>query len=615
MKKIILLFLLAIQGTGLAAAPLLSEADYWRGFNERRKKFLATYDTMRAMNMNTIAARYRSGKNLAWADSGLISLMKNPSGDMFWMFPCIGTYLAGKDKMSPAAAAAVRQAWKTYAPTRGDTENHWAMYYATLFLATEQWPHLPGSEWFNGRSSEENRSESRGYLLAWAKLTTSKGQGEFDSPDYLAEYMVAAALLSGYAQDDLLKRLGTMLADYFMADFAVEHLQQQYGGGHSRIYEVNLMRFDRSTSSGFAWLYFGSGDPVNSGWCFYPILAGYKIPYMIYQIATDRSVNYEHRERKRVRHNIRYSSERNPAVYKYTYMTHDYVLGSLHGSLLQPIQQQTWCLRYLYGKPFSMIFGLHPYWSIQEIGTFFPEEVKTSMAGITSSKATYNSPDKWTGGSYYEYTFQHKNALLVLYDIPVGVTSNHIDGFFPANLQQRLPDPSGWILCQAENVYVGWYPLQPVEWSEEYELRNQVWNLATGSSKNDGNMTLRNFRLRSWPLQNGYVIYVGCKEENGSFENFCQAVKQSKPVAGLKPGHVSVEYRTPDGRLLQFTFPDQRKLDGQTVAYEQFRLFDGPFLQADVDSEKLLMTYGGKKRLYDFKNCTVQEIKNSRRMD
>jgi hypothetical protein len=79
---------------------------------------------------------------------------------MFWMFPCIGTYLAGKVKMSAEAAAAVRLAWKTYAPSRGDTENHWAMYYATLFLAAEQWPDLPGSEWYNGRSSEENRRES-----------------------------------------------------------------------------------------------------------------------------------------------------------------------------------------------------------------------------------------------------------------------------------------------------------------------------------------------------------------------------------------------------------------------------------------------------------------------
>nr|HPI74919.1 hypothetical protein [bacterium] len=395
-------------------APLQSESVYRRNFELRRKAFFAVYDTMRAVNFNTIAARYRTGKNLAWADSAFIELVKNPSGDMFWMFPCIGTYLAGKGRMSAQTAAAVRQAWKTYAPTRGDTENHWAMYYATLYLAAEQWPDLPGSEWYNGKSSKENRQESREYLFSWARLTTTRGQGEFDSPDYLAEYMIAATLLSGYAKDRQVKQLGAMLADYFMADFAVEHLQQQYGGGHSRIYEVNLMRFDRSTSSGFAYLYFGAGDPITSGWCYYALQSGYTLPYMIYQMAMDRSTPYVHRERKRVRNNIRFGKELNPPVFKYTYMNREYVLGSLHGGLLQPIQQQTWCLRYLHGKPFSMIFGLHPYWSIEEIGTFFPEEIKPSMAGITASKATYNNPDKWTGGSYYEYTFQDKNTLLVL---------------------------------------------------------------------------------------------------------------------------------------------------------------------------------------------------------
>jgi hypothetical protein len=606
MKKYLGLIVLLGMWSPVVSAQVLSETAYRRGYDERVKKFMAQYDTMRALNLNSIAARYRSGKNLAWADSGLIDLMKNPSGDMFWMFPCIGTYLIAKDKMSAQAAAAVRNAWKTYAPTRGDTENHWAMYYATLYLATEQWPSLPGSEWYNGRSSDENRLESREYLFAWAKLTTSKGQGEFDSPDYLAEYMVAATLLSGYAKDGQVKKLGVMLADYFMADFAVEHFHQQYGGGHSRIYEVNLMRFDRSTSSGFAYMYFGAGDPVLSGWCFYSVLSGYRLPYMIYQIATDRSTAYEHRERKRVRHNIRYGRELNPPVYKYTYMNPDYVLGSLHGSLLQPIQQQTWCLRYDYGKPFSMIFGLHPYWSIQEIGTFFPEEAKPSMAGITASKATYNNPDKWTGGSYYEYTFQHKNTLLVLYDIPVGVTSNHIDGFFPANLEQRIADPSGWILCKAGDVYVGWYPLQPGEWSEEYELPILVWNLGTGSSKNDGKMILRNNRFRSWALQNGYVVQVSSRSEIGSFEVFCRSVTKTKPMAVLQPGRVAVEYRTMDGRRLEFAYPDQRKLDGRVADYTLFKLFDGPFLQADVDSEMLTMTYGGKTRVYDFKTLTVR---------
>jgi hypothetical protein len=600
MKQLMMIMFIIAILPAFVLSQLLSPKAYQKEFDKRFDWYVAHYDTSTRASFNVAAARYYSNNNTELADSLVLEELKEPSGAMFWMFPCIGTYIVGKDKMSDATKEAFRHAWKTYAPTRGDTENHWAMYYASLFLATEQWPGLPGSEWYNGRSSDENRIESKEYLFSWAELTTSKGQGEFDSPDYLAEYMIAATLLSGFAQDAKVKKLGTMLADYFMADFAAEHLQQQYGGGHSRIYERNLMNYRSSTSSPFAYFYFLAGEPVRSGWIMYPLFSGYQLPHIIYKIANDRSESYLHKERKRVRHNIRFGPEINPPVYKTTYMTNKYVLGSLHGSLLQPIQQQTWVVRYLHGQPLSMIFGLHPYWSIREIGTFFPEEIKTSMAGITASKTTYNNPDKWTGGSYYEYTFQHKNTLLVLYDIPVGTTSNHIDGFFPANLQQRIVDDSGWIMCKAGDTYVGWYPLQPGQWIPEYMLAKQVWNQATGTQEKSKEAKLRNYRFRSWALQNGYVIEVRNQEEIGSFETFAQALKKQIPKAVLEPGNVSVSYVNLNGDELDFTYPDQRRLNGECVDLSKTPLFQGPYLNAEVDSKRLYITYKDESLYLDF---------------
>jgi hypothetical protein len=592
--------------TSTFAADLQSREDYMDAFQERADWFISTFDTLTRPSYHTVAARYYSNNDVEFADSLFIELLKDPHGDMFWMFPVIGTYLAGKDKMSDRTEAAVRNAWKTYAPSRGDTENHWAMYFASLFLAAEQWPDLPGSEWYNGKTSAENRNQSKEYLFEWAKLTTSKGQGEFDSPDYLAEYMIAATLLAGYAQDPEVQKLGEMLAHYFMADFAAEHLDQQYGGGHSRIYERNLVRFPTSTSSAFAYIYFGAGEPVRSGWIVHPILSGYVLPDIIYRIAMDRDESYVHRERKRVRHNIRYGAEINPPVYKTTYMTDDYVIGSLQGGILQPIQQHTWGIRYTYGQPYSTIFGLHPYWSQLEIGTFFPEEVKTSMAGITASKTTYNNPDKWTGGSPYERTFQHENTLLVLYDIPVGTTSNHIDGFFPANLQERIVDDSGWIVCKAGSTYVGWYPLQPGEWSKEYEITRQAFNSKTGSREQKEGMKLRNHRFRSWPLQNGYVIEVRSQDEIGSFETFRTELINHIPEAVLEPGNVSVSYTSLDRDEMTFAFPENRTLNGVPVDLSEIPLFAGPFLNAEVDSQLLTMTYQNQKMVLDFKELTIE---------
>ncbi|MGH7455404.1 MAG: hypothetical protein ACRENG_28885, partial [bacterium] len=145
-------------------AQTVSRADYLKGYEQRAAYVTSFYDTTRNANYYSAAAKYAHNVNVAQADSMVLALLQKPSGDMFWMFPVIGAYLHGKDKMSPQVKTAMRQAWKTYAPYRGDTENHWCMYYASLFLATEQWPNLPGSEWYNGKSSAENREEAKAYL-------------------------------------------------------------------------------------------------------------------------------------------------------------------------------------------------------------------------------------------------------------------------------------------------------------------------------------------------------------------------------------------------------------------------------------------------------------------
>jgi hypothetical protein len=563
----------------------ISRAEYLRAYEQRAHSISSYYDTSRAGGYYAAAARYALGKDIHTADSMFVAALKVPSGDMFWMFPCIGAYLHGKDRMSAATNAVVRNAWKTYAPYRGDTENHWAMYYSSLFLASEQWPGLPGSEWYNGKSSDENRTDAKEYLIHWIEIATTIGQGEFDTPHYFTEYAVSMSLLADFAQDPEMKQRGKMMLDDLLVDFADEQLDGQYLGGFSRIYQPEVYKPLMTPASAYAWLYFGTGEPSLSEWALLPALGDYRIPLIIYDIATDRSHPYVERERKRVRNVIRFGNEKNPPVYKYTYVTKDYGLGSLQGGLLQPIQQHTWGVQYTYGRPYTTIFGLHPYWSSYELGMFFPEEIKPLIADVVGSKGTYNNPDKWTGGSPFERTFQDRNTLIVLYDIEPGTMTEHIDGFFPRNLQERIVDPSGWILCKAGETYIGWYPLQEGLWTGETE----------------------NWRFRSHRLQNGEVVEVRSKDEIGSFEKFCAVLRARKPKAVLKPGEVSVEYTTPGNDRMKFRFPETRSLNGRAVDLTRTPLFDGPFLHADVGSQKLSITYGKQKLDLDFRKLTITE--------
>ena len=600
-------FFVAIIVASSCFGQVQDRATYLREFSQRAAYVTSLYDTSTAASYYHAAVRYARGVNIAQADSMIESLLKEPRGDMFWMFPAIGAYLHGKDKMSAATNAAFRNAWKTYTPYRGDTENHWCMYYGSLFLAAEQWPGLPGSEWYNGKSSDENREEAKGYLIQWIRIATTIGQGEFDSPDYFAEFAIPMMLLSQFARDPEMKQRGRMMTEYLFADFAAEHLDGQYVGGFSRIYQPAVYKPLLSPASAFAYLYFGTGQPSQSGWIVFPALSSYRLPEIVCDIAWDRSESYIHKEKKRVRNVIRLGTEKNPPVYKYSYMTKDYGLGSLQGGILQPIQQHTWGVRYKFGQPYTTIFGLHPYWSSHEVALFFPEEEKSMMSDIVASKGTYNNPDKWTGSSPFERTFQHKNTLIALYDIDPGTTAEHIDGFFPMNLEERIVDPSGWIVCKAGETYVGWYPLQNYDWIEEFEKPGQTLNTIGRPETTSSGRPQGNWRLRSHKLQNGYVIEVRSKQEVGSFERFRDKLKSKIPKSTLMPGNVSVDYTTIDGVSMHFSYPDGRVLNRRNVDLRNYKLFEGPFLNADVGSERLTMTYKKSKRILDFKQLTISE--------
>src|SRR3972149_11832111 len=106
-------------------AQVVDRGAYLKGFEERIAYVTSFYDTMQTAGYYQIAVRYAHNKDIARADKMFAELLREPRGDIFWMIPSIGAFLHGKKEMSAATHALVRNAWKTYAPYRGDTENHW----------------------------------------------------------------------------------------------------------------------------------------------------------------------------------------------------------------------------------------------------------------------------------------------------------------------------------------------------------------------------------------------------------------------------------------------------------------------------------------------------------
>ena len=112
-----------------------------------------------------IAAKLRLHEDAARCSRRLEELLAaGPTGDMFWMFPITAVAYLDQGHFSDSARQALRRSFKTYMPYRGDTENHWLLYYTSLYLMAQLWPDQDGDAWYTGKSSAENMREAAGWI-------------------------------------------------------------------------------------------------------------------------------------------------------------------------------------------------------------------------------------------------------------------------------------------------------------------------------------------------------------------------------------------------------------------------------------------------------------------
>lgn len=568
------------------------------GFDHRKARVLEVAAGESEYNLMTVLAKLRTGRDVDRAYVMLDSMARDRAmGGMFFAYSMIGLYLHTRDVLPESLQTKIREAFRLRTMYRGDTENHWVMYYTGMYLAAQTWPGEAGDRWFNGRNSTENFTEARGWLDQWMQTTVTIGQGEFDSPTYMVVYLCPMLLLAEFAADPAMKTRAGMMVDLLMADFAAEHLAGNYGGGHSRDYPDDIVNPLAAPSTMWAWLYFGQPEleqwnearyrPRHRGsWeTVFAAVSSYRLPDVIRTIATDRAKPYVHREKKRVRNIIRYGDVKNPPVYKYTYMTRDYVLGSIQGGILQPIQQHTWDVTFAAQRTHNTVFSLHPFASGRELAMFFPEEEKFLAGEVDRYHLVYTNPGKWNSSSPYEQTFQHRNALIVLYDIPGNVRQQHANGFFPRTLDERVVDGSGWVFARWADAYVGVFPLSPAVWIDE----DACW------------------RWRSTTGRTGWVVEVSSASETGSFGAFQAGLRARMPDTTGFFRDRTVRFTTAGGDVMMFTFNGERKLNGKVQTFDGYPLYDGPWMRAAAGEGVITLTDGTRTRVLDFRNGSVRE--------
>jgi len=541
-----------------------------------------------------IAAKLALHEDAALCSRRLEELLAaGPTGDMFWMFPVTAVAYLDRGQLTDAARRALRQSYRTYMPYRGDTENHWLTYYTSLYLMAQLWPGESGDEWYTGKSSEENLREAAGWIESWVKLTTTRGQGEYDSPNYMGLYFLSMSYLAAWAEDPAMKKRAAMMLDYLTADYAAENLDGVYVGAHSRVYDREALEKWAVPSSDFGWALFGLGhplDPPASYILLYLLSSRYEPPEILQRISSDRSQPYTHYERKRTRNRWRFFDELHGPVYKTTYVRREYAVSSDQGGTLQPIQEHSWDVTWNVADPRGVqntLFTVNPHSSLRELQTYFTFPADIGISGVVSSKKSYDSPDKFVGGSPYEQIFQDQDTVVVLYDIAPGSRFPHINGFFSKDLTEIREDASGWIFARGGDALIACRPLQPY-----------AWKPIEGGGR----------RLFSPYLKNGMVVQVAARPEFADMEAFRRAIVGLPLEFAMEPAP-RVKFRSLRGKTLEFAYGAVPRVDGTAVDYDHWPLFGGPFVEAAVDSERMMLKYGDMRRVLDFKTLTVTDGK------
>jgi hypothetical protein len=278
-------------------------------------------------------------------------------------------------------------------------------------------------------------------------------------------------------------------------------------------------------------------------------------------------------------------------VYKTTYVRREYAVSSDQGGVLQPIQQHSWGVTWAVPDARGVqntFFTMNPHSSVRELQTYFVFPRDFGVEEVVRSKRSYDSPDKFLGGSPYEKIVQDQDTVIALYNIEREARFPHVNGFFSKDLDEVREDPSGWIFARGGDAFIACRVLQPYTWKA----------LDKGGR-----------RLFSPYLRNGVIVQVAARSEYGDLEAYRRAIL-ALPVEFRLDPIPSVRFRSLRGKMIDFTYGEVPIIDGRALDYAQWPLFGGPFVEAAVDSEQMILKYGRERRVLDFKALTITETTN-----
>jgi hypothetical protein len=469
------------------------------------------------------------------------------------------------------------------------SENHHFLFRTSRYLMAAQLPDEVFEAW--SRPGCDLEREDRAWLDHFIRFRARRGWGEFDSPCYFNPDCECLTNLYDFAPDPELRRLAGMMLDLLLVDMAVDSLNGMYCGAHGRIYAPHALDHSIENTWPLQYLYFDavSADLVgDSRPQVDPLTSGYRPRDIIIDIARDRCSAYENRERKHL-HNTRDVMPEKPldgSIRKYTWWTPQFVVGCVQRQDAYPAdagawyahhEQHQWDLSFPAGSR-ARLFTHHP--------------------GKSGNEHGYWTGDLRCGCGHF---FQHRGALLALYDIPEEQPYDFIHAYLPKVEFDEVAEDAGWVFVRSGEACAALTMLGGVRWAEHMEWgehndwkQNERWGLWAARQEWTA------CELISPGRRNGAVCEVGLLADYGGFDAFRAEITANRRA--FDRDTMRLTYASKRYGELHLDTHGTRRLNGRDVNLD-YRTYDCPYLQSEWDSGvvEVISSDGTQREVLDFR--------------
>ncbi|AJY76843.1 LamG domain-containing protein [Paenibacillus beijingensis] len=566
-------------------------------FEERAEQLLSVFASTTPTNMNNhwffyAQARFATNTNVSTALSWVDSLNNGSHpGSMFYYVNNIETYLKFGHLYSGALKAKVKTdlttgANVTYYTSNGSTENHKLMFKTAGYLVAQTWP-----DWSNASVElAGNKSE----LEAIMDQYVHKGLAEYDSPSYNAVTVNCLMLLAEFVQDPAFRMKAKMTLEWMLANIGAEWTNGYYVSSTLRVYPVSVTPQEGAASTIQNWLLWGGRTPsyptslsdhaTEAHYAVSNATSTYRMPAILERIGQDRSVPYVQKE----------NGNWNTRTSKYSYITDKFGLASQVEvqNLAWADQARRWFARWDSEEPGSTFFMTHP-----------------RLAG------------DYKGATIYEQVMQHNGALIGVYKIPTSGTIDgtnpilqYIEGPISTEAAKQIAEHSGWVFIHGGGTMLAVKPVKGYTWAADRTINSQTFKTLRSEYNKNGVV------LEVVPASDYALAGEASLPEEDRLANELSSFKDdilantAIDASHLDETNPRLIYTTLSGDQMDITYQytgvynNNRKLNGQAVAYGSWPLMDSPYMHQDYNGNTLTLNHGGESYAYDFGNWTVTSV-------